>query len=380
MIPLFWLMASFMLLPLSDLPDFLEEPIPDTMASFGFYVFQVLWYSAWAFVAIGLVLFPVVVCLLKEKLLLWPGLIGVRVELAGIGYTRYYLGQRIRKLQFIAGDDTAADMIGGQLQFNYTRAGVKKFGSSLDEVSGTALISAIQDIAIEQDLAPGMLDVIKAGAAKAVNQPDIEEPIAPTSVTSVALILANLFPIAGVLLFDWTVGHVLLLYWAESGIVGIYNIAKMWVIDKARTLLRGPLFFTHYGGFMAIHLGFIYIFMSEGFDGAATTIEEGLHDMVALMPALVALFISHGVSFYLNFLGRGEYVGRDIDDQVGEPYVRIALMQFVLIVGGGIALWLGAPVLLVIEMIAAKIYVDLRAHMGQHIVMGPMSIEMSGAD
>ena len=36
----------------------------------------------------------------------------------------------------------------------------------------------------------------------------------------VALVLVNLVPIAGVLFFDWRVFDLLLLYWAESVVIG----------------------------------------------------------------------------------------------------------------------------------------------------------------
>ena len=42
-----------------------------------------------------------------------------------------------------------------------------------------------------------------------------------------ALILSNLVPVAGVILFDWNVSAILLLYWAENAIIGFFNVLKM---------------------------------------------------------------------------------------------------------------------------------------------------------
>ena len=66
-----------------------------------------------------------------------------------------------------------------------------------------------------------------------------------SSVSSVALIAANLAPVAGVVFLSWTIEDVLLLYWAESAIIGIYNLARMWVIGRWKILVVGPFFLVH---------------------------------------------------------------------------------------------------------------------------------------
>ena len=45
--------------------------------------------------------------------------------------------------------------------------------------------------------------------------------------SSAALILANLFPVAGVLLDQCGVLSLLLLYWAESVVVGVLNVLRI---------------------------------------------------------------------------------------------------------------------------------------------------------
>ena len=39
--------------------------------------------------------------------------------------------------------------------------------------------------------------------------------------SSLVLILANLIPVIGVLLYEWDVLSILLLYWAESVVIGL---------------------------------------------------------------------------------------------------------------------------------------------------------------
>jgi len=66
-----------------------------------------------------------------------------------------------------------------------------------------------------------------------------------SSVSSVALIAANLAPVGGVLFFVWIIDDVLLLYWAESAVIGFYNLARMWVIGRWKILVVGPFFLVH---------------------------------------------------------------------------------------------------------------------------------------
>ena len=86
---------------------------------------------------------------------------------------------------------------------------------------------------------------------------------------------------------------------------------------------------------------------------------------VALWPALAALFISHAFSFFSNFIGRGEYRGRTVNQQMSEPYSRIIFMHLVLIFGGGLSMFLGEPTPVLIIVIGLKIYFDIKAHIKQ---------------
>ena len=42
-----------------------------------------------------------------------------------------------------------------------------------------------------------------------------------------ALIVANLVPLVGVLWFGWNVWTILIIYWLENGVVGVFNVLKM---------------------------------------------------------------------------------------------------------------------------------------------------------
>ena len=134
------------------------------------------------------------------------------------------------------------------------------------------------------------------------------------------------------------------------------------------TLLVGPFFVGHFGGFMAIHFLFLYTIFVKPETGMVSG--DDLADVtqlfVTLWPALAALFISHAFSFYKNFLGRHEYRGRTLNQQMTEPYSRIIFMHIVLIFGGGLSMVLGNPAPVLILVIGFKVYFDVKAHLKQH--------------
>jgi hypothetical protein len=195
------------------------------------------------------------------------------------------------------------------------------------------------------------------------------DPLSLTSTSSLVLIIANLIPVAGSVFLGWNLSDVMVLYWAESAVIGFFNICKIVVIGRWSALLFGPFFVGHFGAFMAVHFLFIYtIFVQQPWTGMDS--DGSLADVallfIALWPALVALFISHAFSFFNNFLRRQEYRGRTVNDQMSEPYGRIIFMQFVLILGGGITMALGSPTIVLLIVIGLKIYFDLKAHLKQH--------------
>lgn len=185
-------------------------------------------------------------------------------------------------------------------------------------------------------------------------------------LSAILLVGANLVPLVGVLLFDWDLAQIMVLFWAENAIIGLYTLLKLAVIQRWGALLLGPFFVGHFGGFMAIHLLFVYQLFVRGpaAKGPEPSATVALATLFApLWPALVAMLLSHGVSFFENFIGRREYVGRTGVLQMGEPYRRVVLLHFTLIFGGFAVMALGQPVYALVVLVALKIAVDLRAHL-----------------
>lgn len=190
-------------------------------------------------------------------------------------------------------------------------------------------------------------------------------PPAWKSPSVLALLAANLAPLAGLIFFEWNVREIMMLYWAESAVIGFYNVLKLAVISGPGVLFLAPLFVGHFGGFMAIHFFFLYSIFGTGVgapDMNARPFKALAEIFVPLGPTLAAYFVSHGVSFYVNFLRRKEYAGRTAQQQMSEPYRRIVAMQLMIILGVWLCILLKSPQPMLILVIAVKTAMDLYAH------------------
>jgi hypothetical protein len=142
----------------------------------------------------------------------------------------------------------------------------------------------------------------------------------------------------------------------------------MAVVGKWLATFYGLFFAGHFGGFMAIHFLFIHQMFVRGLHarGAEPGAVEALTQLFTpLWPALLALFVSHGISFTLNFLGRREYQRTTVSKLMAAPYGRIVMMQFTLIFGGWVVMLLNNPLPALVLLIVLKVAADLRAHYGE---------------
>lgn len=215
--------------------------------------------------------------------------------------------------------------------------------------------------------------------------------------SSIALILANLLPLVGVLYFDWLVLDVLLLYWAESVIIGLVNILRM-AVSKSDNLLAAmlpqlvhgeipaeirqslprinieafkyfviPFFVLHYGGFCYGHLmAVIGLFSDSGLSGGISS-SLAQSSQPAFWIAVAAIAASHLFSFASNFIGKGEYKNTNLFTLMQRPYGRIVAMHMAIVFGAGLVMWLGTPLPILMILIVAKILLDLRLHGAERV-------------
>lgn len=200
-----------------------------------------------------------------------------------------------------------------------------------------------------------------------------------------ALLLANLLPLFGVLWLDWDVGAVVVLYWAENLITGAYTVLRMFTVGKLDALPRVAFFCVHYGGFCAIHGLFVLkLTRFAGLDdlpavtghwpGPLVMIEKFLmlaRQLLAAAPeqllwGCLALLISHGASFLLLFIGQGEYRHTTVRQLMTAPYRRIVVLHVAVIAGGFLVRQLGSPLGLLLALVALKTGMDIMLHNRSH--------------
>ena len=203
--------------------------------------------------------------------------------------------------------------------------------------------------------------------------------------SATALLGCNLLAVAFAVFHPPITLSVMFLYWAESVVIGAFNVAKICYLppplDDGVQLeaLTGPqrlfvrsftpaLFVLHYGGF--VFICFLMLYSLAGYELRKHGMQQ--FDFLAyyrgfLWPVLI-LAVGHGISFYRNFLGKSEFEGRTSQDQMFRPYPRVLLMCVVIFAGCGLVIITGLPTAAVLIFVPFKLLADLRAHFREHAV------------
>ena len=118
------------------------------------------------------------------------------------------------------------------------------------------------------------------------------------------LIAANLIPLLGVLFWNWDIFSLMVLYWMETAMIGFYQLIKILITQTLFAVFLIPFFIFHFGMFMKIHFMFIAALFGPPWakalqDSVPAILNRLLFEEHFWFPAL-ALFISHGVSFFLH--------------------------------------------------------------------------------
>jgi hypothetical protein len=217
----------------------------------------------------------------------------------------------------------------------------------------------------------------------------------------IALVLANLVPLAGVLWFGWSIWTILTIYWLENGIVGFFNVLRIAAVSGVGKVAVIPFFIVHYGLFWLVHGIFVLTlptfvpfgsgepggqlfeppFLSDGEfrpddafppdgepgpGGVAIDPAPTGPNMATVIVAGIGLFISHGVSYVLNFIRGGEYRRTTATDLMAAPYRRVVILHLSILFGAFAVVLIGAQLGPLLVLIALKTGVDLAFHLREH--------------
>ena len=86
----------------------------------------------------------------------------------------------------------------------------------------------------------------------------------------------------------------------------------------------------------------------------------------AVLIGAAALFLSHGASFLLNYVGNGEYLRTSAPRQMGSAYGRVVVLHVTILIGGFVVAFLGAPIGALIVLVVLKTAFDLGLHRREH--------------
>lgn len=203
------------------------------------------------------------------------------------------------------------------------------------------------------------------------------------------LIAANLLPVAGVWFFGWNPKQVFIVYCMETIIIGFYNLVKMAIITAVRktdiwdnngsqTRVSGLVFIffflVHYGMFVAIQMGLFF-----GISGIADEYKIGFFSFFYKWPQLLTpgavimlgvFFISYGYKMFAEFIIPGLYRTTSLGLQMFQPYMRIFIQQFVVILGSFFLLFGAGKIFILIfalVKIAFEVYVNFEAVLNKAI-------------
>ncbi len=345
-----------------------------TVFDLSFVLFQGAWVLGWSVGVFILGALTLLFLFYTESARLREGKL---IHLPRLGPLRFHIEYDLAKIRNLR--LTAAKANNVQIRFDYGNGSVA-LGNAMPRSQAEALVEMIRTpgasspsvataLATSPGAEPPQHDTTGVESGPVLAAP----PVEINSLSSLALLLVNLLPLAGVLLLGWKLGDLMVLYWAESAVIGLWNAVKLAVVGKWAAFLVVPFFAGHFGGFMAAHFMFIYYLFVR--DAAAVGPEPAVwlalsELFIPLQTAIFSLFVSHGISFFANFIGRREYLGAALKQQMTEPYKRVIIMHITVIAGGFLTLALRTPEAALLLLIALKTGADLRAHLREHGAKG----------
>lgn len=178
---------------------------------------------------------------------------------------------------------------------------------------------------------------------------------APSALVALA---ANLVPAVCALLFGWSVGLLILLYWAENMVIGAFQALRIVITGLSQgraglpvTLFMTPFFVVHYGLFCVGHGAFVLLYLmmertggwnGGGYEALAADLPHFLLSRSGLLISLGVMAGLQAVDF-VGWLLRRSWRGANAQALMAEPYGRIIALHVTLIGTAFLLAWLGSP-------------------------------------
>ncbi|MEM7284448.1 MAG: DUF6498-containing protein [Pseudomonadota bacterium] len=201
--------------------------------------------------------------------------------------------------------------------------------------------------------------------------------------SGLAVIAANVFTIVLAFVENWDIRPLLIIYWAQSVIIGVSNFFRMVFLKdfstEGLTSNGEPVPETEKGKwstaiFFAIHYGFFHVVYAVFVFGAALggdlddkfggTWEPGSLEQFAMVIAVAVFAVGHWFSFRTNV--EADLKGRpNLGKMMFLPYARIIPMHLTIIFGFGF----GSNRYALLLFLALKTGADWLMHVVEHQVL-----------
>jgi hypothetical protein len=199
--------------------------------------------------------------------------------------------------------------------------------------------------------------------------------------------------------FHWSLFLIMFLYWLENIIIGLFHVLKLSmvkgqtdknyvypfsggrrsvnqifrILGKIFRVLYIIVFAFYFGIFTFVHGMFVFAIFKDptnyisnmGYHLSTFTSGIGLPD--GIIVTLLILLLSHGVSFYTNFIRKEEYKKVDFQEMMTEPLGRISVMHITIMAAGFIIGVFGYSVFTASILVIIKTLIDLFTHNKEHI-------------
>jgi hypothetical protein len=208
------------------------------------------------------------------------------------------------------------------------------------------------------------------------------------ALSTIVLLISNAVPLAGVWLRHWELFPLMLIYWLENTVVGACNVARLLTADPESgwrwiaKLALVPLFCVHFGAFIMIHGVFVFAFFGGPRFHSAIPPQPAIVlqaiRATGITPALVAVVVSHGVTFVWSYLRGGEYRNVKLWDLVRQPYARVLVLHLVVFATAWALYHRRTPTWGLAALVALKTIADLRSHLAERRRFAPASAQARG--
>jgi len=173
---------------------------------------------------------------------------------------------------------------------------------------------------------------------------------------------------------------VLFLYWVECAVIGALNVAKLRHVRAPRGLsdaetadlppakrlayrcLVPGVFVIHYGIFLVMVFALLYALGVQEMRVRGERHYDLRGHLAGFWAPALVIGSAHVVSFFRNFLGKREYVGRKFLDQMLRPYKRTLILLLVVLGGSGLVALFGLSDMALLAVVPLVLIADLEAH------------------